>query len=119
MIMASPARLAVAASLLVLSTACSAEPTESDPDCTSQYLDVLSSSSWAGLKDEMLQYDERGQVASVRIQEEGQGLIDGRGQNVVRVVDLLSREGRRLVQVDVWRTDGGGWSAGRWSQCID
>ena len=32
---------------------------------------------------------------------------------------LLDRKGRRLAQVDVWRTDAGGWRAGAWSQCID
>jgi hypothetical protein len=35
------------------------------------------------------------------------------------VVDLLNRNGRRLVQVDVWRTSAGAWRAGVWGQCTD
>ena len=40
-------------------------------------------------------------------------------EDVVRVVDLLDRRGRRLVQVDVWQTDAGAWRAGVWGQCTD
>jgi hypothetical protein len=34
-------------------------------------------------------------------------------------VDLLNRKGRRLAQVEVWRTESGAWRAGIWLQCID
>lgn len=66
----------------------------------------------------MLGYEERGRVASVRTQARGDDVGAG-NQNAVRVVDLLNRNGRRLVQVDVWRTDAGSWCAGVWNQCID
>jgi hypothetical protein len=66
----------------------------------------------------MLSYAERGHVASVRTQARGDDIGAG-DQDVVRVVDLLDRNGRRLVQVEVWRTDAGSWRAGAWGQCID
>ncbi len=87
-------------------------------DCVSRYLPVASAPTWAGLKDAMLGYKERGRVASVRTQARGVD-VGGGDQDAVRVVDLLNRSGRRLAQVDVWRTDAGAWRAGIWSQCID
>ncbi|QIK66262.1 hypothetical protein G7072_07795 [Nocardioides sp. HDW12B] len=67
----------------------------------------------------MLAYDDgRGPVASVRVQERGHDLGYS-DEDVVRVVDLLDRKGRRMVQVDVWRTPDSGWRAGVWMQCID
>jgi hypothetical protein len=87
-------------------------------DCVSRYLPVARAPTWASLKDAMLGYNERGRVASVRTQARGVD-IGGGDQDAVRVVDLLNRNGRRLVQVDVWRTDAGSWRAGIWSQCID
>lgn len=70
------------------------------------------------LKDAMLSYDERGPVASLRTQARGHDVGAG-DQDAVRVVDLLNRNGRRLAQADVWRTEAGAWRAGVWSQCID
>jgi hypothetical protein len=84
----------------------------------SHYETVANAPTWAGLKDAMLGYKERGRVVSVRTQARGNDVGAG-DQDAVRVVDLLNRNGRRLVQVDVWRTDAGGWRAGAWSQCID
>ena len=107
----------LAALLSPLLGAC-AGSTDDGIDCTSHYQPVASAPSWNGLRDAMLSYDERGQVASMRTQERGVDVGAG-DQNAVRVVDLLDRKGRRLVQVDVWRTDAGGWRAGIWSQCID
>jgi hypothetical protein len=92
--------------------------TEGGDDCVSHYDPVASAPSWQDLKDAMLDYNVRGRVASVRTQARGDDVGAG-DQNAVRVVDLLDRNGRRLVQVDVWRTDAGGWRAGAWSQCID
>lgn len=66
----------------------------------------------------MLAYDGPGRVASVRTQASGAGVGVG-DQETVRVVDLLNRAGRRIVQVEVWRTEAGAWRAGVWSQCID
>jgi hypothetical protein len=54
----------------------------------------------------------------VRTQAVGHDVGAG-NQDAVRVVDLLNRQGRRLAQADVWRTEAGGWRAGVWSQCID
>ena len=87
-------------------------------DCVSHYNPVASAPTWEGLKAAMLGYRERGRVASVRTQERGNDVGAG-DRDAVRVVDLLNRNGRRLVQVDVWRTDAGAWRAGVWSQCID
>lgn len=84
----------------------------------SRYEPVASARTWASLKDEMLGYEERGTVASLRAQARGPDVGAG-DQDAVRVVDLLNRSGRRLVQVEVWRTDNGAWRAGVWSQCID
>jgi hypothetical protein len=98
-------------------SACAGSP-GGDGDCVSHYDSVASASSWAGLKDAMLDYRERGRVASVRTQARGED-VGADDQNAVRVVDLLNRDGRRLVQVDVWRTDEGAWRAGVWKQCID
>jgi hypothetical protein len=87
-------------------------------DCVSHYEPVARASTWNALKEAMLHYTDRGPVASVRTQAVGHRVGAG-NQDAVRVVDLLNRHGRRLVQVDVWRTQGGGWRAGVWSQCID
>ncbi len=92
--------------------------TDGGGDCVSHYDSVESAATWDGLKDAMLGSKEWGHVASVRTQARGEDLGAG-DQDAVRVVDLLNRNGRRLVQVDVWRTDAGGWRAGVWSQCID
>lgn len=64
----------------------------------------------------MLGSKEWGRVASVRTQAQGDDVGAG-DQDVERVEDLLNRNGRRLVQVDVWRTDARAWPAGVW--CID
>ena len=84
----------------------------------SRYEPVASAPTWASLKDEMLAHKEGGTVASLRTQARGPDVGAG-DQDAVRVVDLLNRSGRRLVQVEVWRTDNGAWRAGVWSQCID
>ena len=96
-------------------------------DCVSHYDSVASAPTWDGLKDallayEKLGYEEWGPVVTVRTQARGDDVDDAVNvgdQRVVRVVDLLNRNGRRLVQVDVWRTDAGAWRAGVWKQCID
>jgi hypothetical protein len=87
-------------------------------DCVSYYDAVASAPTWDALKDAMMENDEWGRVASIRTQARGHDVGAG-DQEAVRVVDLLNRNGRRLVQVDVWRTDAGAWSAGAWNQCID
>jgi hypothetical protein len=82
------------------------------------YDDVASGPTWPGLKDAMLGDTKFGPVASVRTQARGHDIGAG-NEEAVRVVDLLNRKGRRLVQADVWRTDAGEWRAGVWNQCID
>ena len=89
-----------------------------DGECTSHYEPVASAPTWDGLKDAMLAYEEWGRVVSVRTQASGHDVGAG-DQDAVRVVDLLNRQGRRLIQADVWRTDAGAWRAGVWHQCID
>jgi hypothetical protein len=73
---------------------------------------------WDGLKDAMLDYQKWGSVASVRTQARGDDVGAG-DPDAVRVVYLLNRHGRRLIQVDVRRTDAGAWRAGVWGQCTD
>lgn len=104
----------LACAMLSVGCAGATEPS----DCVSHYEPVAGAETWRGLKDEMLAYEDRGRVASVRIQARGDDVGAG-DHDVVRVVDLLNRKGRRLVQVDVWRTDAGDWRAGIWKQCVD
>jgi hypothetical protein len=87
-------------------------------DCASYYESVANAPSWEALRDAMLRYGEWGRVVSVRTQVRGEDVGAG-NKDAVRVVDLVNRNGRRLIQVDVWRTDAGAWRAGVWNQCID
>lgn len=87
-------------------------------DCVSHYDPVAEAATWPDLKTAMLDTTDWGRVASVRTQATGDDIGAG-DEDVVRLVDLLDKSGRRLAQADVWRTDSGGWSAGVWSQCID
>ncbi|CAI9413762.1 hypothetical protein [Nocardioides sp. T2.26MG-1] len=87
-------------------------------DCESHYVPVASAPTWDALEDAMLATEDWGAVASVRTQARGEDIGLG-DQDVVRIVDLLNRNGRRLAQAEVWRTGDGGWAAGVWSQCID
>jgi hypothetical protein len=98
-------------------TACASE-SGGGGACVSRYDPVTSAPTWAGLKDAMVGPGEWGRVVSVRTQARGVDVGAG-DHDAVRVVDLLDRRGRRLVQVDVWRTDSGAWRAGAWKQCID
>lgn len=117
MAMTASVRTGLAVLACGILTGC-AGTTESGGDCVSHYEPVASAPTWAGLQDAMLDYNDRGRVASVRTQARGDDVGAG-DRDVVRVVDLLNRNGERLVQVDVWRTDAGAWRAGVWSQCID
>jgi hypothetical protein len=88
-------------------------------DCVSHYEHVASAPGWRGLEAAMLASEKWGAVTSVRTQARGGEDVGAGDQQVVRVVDLLDRRGRRLVQADVWRTDAGAWRAGVWQQCTD
>lgn len=110
-------RMVLAALACATLSAC-ASATDGGDDCVSRYEPVASAATWDALKGAMLGYKERGTVASLRTQARGRDVGAG-DQDAVRVVDLLNRNGRRLVQVDVWRTETGAWRAGVWSQCID
>lgn len=101
-----------------LFSSCESAGTTDGGDCVSNYDYIASAPTWDALKDAMLNNNEWGRVDSVRTQARGHDVGAG-DQPAVRVVDLLDRDGRRLVQADVWRTDEGGWRAGVWSQCID
>ena len=118
--MTAPLRTGLAVLAAGLLTGCSGTTgsTTDGGDCVSHYLHVASARTWSGLKDAMLRYEERGPVASLRTQARGHEVGAG-DREALRVVDLLNRNGRRVVQVDVWRTDAGAWRAGVWSQCID
>ncbi len=98
-------------------SACAHAGTSPGDDCVSRYEPVAEAATWQGLRDAMVAGDERGRVASLRTQDRGEDVGVG-DEDAVRVVDLVGRNGRRLAQVEVWRTDGR-WHAGEWSQCID
>ena len=117
--MTAPVRSGLAGLACGILAACTGTtPSESGGDCVSQYDSVAGAPTWEGLKEAMLGVKEWGRVATVRTQERGDDVGVG-DQDAVRVVDLLSRNGRRLVQVEVWRTEAGAWRAGVWMQCID
>jgi hypothetical protein len=100
-------------------SACAGD-TNGGVDCASRPEPVASASTWDGLKDAMLDYTGRGRVASVRTQARGEGArhaLHVSDRHVRRVVDLLNRNGRLLVQVVVRRTDAGSWRADILSQC--
>lgn len=115
--MTTSLRIALAVLACASLGACAGETT-GGTDCTSHYDHVASAPTWAGLRAAMLDYPGSGHVASVRTQARGVDVGAG-DRHAVRVVDLLDRHGRRLVQVDVWRTGTGAWRAGAWQQCID
>jgi hypothetical protein len=114
--MAASARMGLAVLACGVLTACAGDTTGGD--CVSHYDSIASAQTWGGLKDAMLDYNEQGRVVSLRTQARGDDVGAG-NQDAVRVVDLLNRNGRRLAQVDVWRTDASAWRAGIWLQCID
>lgn len=106
--------------LLPLLAGCLSVDSSVDSGCTSSYRQITDADSWSALRAAMIGHDDgRGRTASLRVQDRGHDLAPSHGEDVVRVVDLLDRRGRRLVQVDVWRTENGGWAAGAWQQCID
>jgi hypothetical protein len=115
--MTAPVRMCLAVLACGILSAC-AGTTDGGGDCVSHYEPVASAPSWHALEEAMLGYEDRGPVASLRTQARGHDVGAG-NQDAVRVVDLLNPNGRRLVQVDVWRTEAGTWRAGAWSQCID
>jgi hypothetical protein len=118
--MSASVQPALAVAVCGVLTACSSTTGTAGGDgtCVSHYDAVARADTWPGLKDAMLAYADRGDVVSVRTQARGHDVGAG-DQDAVRVVDLLDRRGRRLVQVEVWRTDTEGWRAGVWEQCID
>ena len=112
----SSLRLGLAVLACGLLHAC-AETTDGG-ECVSYYDTIASAPTWDALKDAMLDYSDWGRVVSVRTQARGRDVGAG-DHDAVRVVDLLDRSGRRLVQADVWRTANGAWRAGVWNQCTD
>ena len=118
MIMTGSVRVGVAVFACAVLSACTGTTKGAEGACMSHYEPVASAPTWDGLKQAMLDYEDWGRVVSLRTQAQGDDVGAG-NEDAVRVVDLLNRKGRRLVQVDVWRTDEGAWRAGVWNQCID
>ena len=118
--MTGSVRIAAALLSCVLLGGClSTEPgTGSGGDCESHYSEVVRAPTWSGLEEALVTSPHWPRATSVRVQERGADIGLG-DQDVVRIVDVLNEKGRRVVQLEVWRTDDGGWSAGSWSQCID
>jgi len=113
-------RVAVALLVSLLVSGCSSTETGTGNggDCESFYSDVTEAATWTALKDALLAADSWPRATSVRVQDRGTDIGVG-NEDVVRVVDLLNANGRRVIQLEVWRTADGGWSAGAWNQCID
>lgn len=118
--MTGSVRVAAALSSCFLLVGClSTEPgSGSGGDCESSYSEVVQAPTWQALKDELVGSDSWPRAVAVRVQEQGTDIGVG-DEDAVRVVDLLDDKGRRVVQLEVWRTDDAAWSAGSWSQCID
>ncbi|CUR55216.1 exported hypothetical protein [metagenome] len=116
--MTTSVRIGLAVLVCNLLGACVASSGGEGEDCVSHYDAVATAATWGGLKEAMVASTTWGRVVSVRTQARGDDVGAG-DEDAVRVVDLLDRKGRRLVQVDVWRSDTGAWEAGAWSQCID
>ena len=115
--MTRPAAAALLAALLL--TGCTSVESSGGGDCTSSYDPIARAVTFAALRQAMLDHDDgRGRPVSTRVQARGHDLGSG-DEDAVRIVDLLDRRGRRLLQVEVWRTVDGGWAAGAWQQCID
>ena len=118
--MTASVRTGLAALACVVSSACGANEgviSGGGDDCASRYELVASAPTWADLRAAMLRSKEWGHVSSLRTQAQGEDIGVG-SQEALRVVDLLTQNGRRLVQVEVWRTNAGAWRAGVWEQCI-
>ncbi len=94
-----------------LLVACSSGSTGTTPggDCTSHYEYVVRAPTWEAMKDQ-LAHDTVPRGRSIRIQ--------GRDGDK-RIVDILDRRHRRVIQVEAWQVDHGSWKAGAWAQCID
>jgi hypothetical protein len=122
MVMTAALRVGVAVFACGVLSACAGtheQVTQGGGDhCDSFYDVVATAPTWDALKEAMVRDGERGKVASVRTQAQGDDIGVG-DQDAVRVVDLLDRHGRRLVQVEIWRTGAGAWRAGVWNQCTD
>lgn len=108
---------------LILCAGCVADDTQvwssaDDGNCTSHHERLAAAPTWLELKEAMVASDEWGRAVAVRTQARGDDVGAG-DREAVRVVDLLGKKGKRLIQADVWRTDAGTWRAGVWHQCID
>ncbi|WP_325472359.1 hypothetical protein [Nocardioides sp.] len=116
--MTFPRQLVLGVLVCGLLGGCTTVGTIEGDDCVSHHEPVAAAATWEDLEQEMLRGTQWARpVAEVRTQPRGPGV--GAGEEVVRIVDLLDRRGRRLVQVDVWRTESGGWGAGVWRKCIE
>jgi hypothetical protein len=111
--------LVTTALVCVLLAACTSQDSSAGGDCTSSYDPVARAATFPALRQAMLDHDDgRSRPVSTRVQARGHDLGSG-DEDAVRIVDLLDGRGRRLLQVEVWRTVDGGWAAGAWQQCID
>jgi len=111
----------VTLALCALAIGCSSEDDRGripGGDCVSYYDTVGTADSWMELKPKLLRYREWGRVASVRTLARGEDVGVG-DQDAHRVVGLINRNDRRLVEVEIWRTETGMLRAGIWRQCID
>ncbi|MEI2809847.1 MAG: hypothetical protein V9F00_06500 [Nocardioides sp.] len=107
-----------ALSLVLATTLAGCSGEQNGGDCRSQYITLASAETWKQLQDQLVGSVVEGQdVASVRTQARGPDVGAG-DRPVIRVIDLLTMQGSRIVQADVYREDSQ-LTAGVWSQCID
>lgn len=78
-------------------------------DCESHYQLVADAPTLQALKAKLVsEYLPAARSARVVDQHDGK-----------KVVSVLNRKDRIIMQVDVWQESGGSWTAQEWLQCID
>src|SRR5262245_26569966 len=93
--MSASVRMGVTLLACGLLAACASSAEGGDRDCVSFYDAVATAPTWHELEDAMVANHEWGRVVSVRTQARGDEVRSPSGEHVVRVVDLLDRQGRR------------------------
>lgn len=101
----------VALPVLALTGCLSEEGTISGGDCTSHYVEVATAPTKKALKRELLE-DVDPRVVRLKVMHDHPD--EGK-----TYVNLVKRNDRLLMALDMWQTEDGDWTAQQWSQCID
>ncbi len=100
--------LAMGLGLLV--TGCSGAVSSPGDDCTSHYRQVARAPTLSSLKRRLLASEVLPTTRSITVAGEHNGRT---------VINLVNGRQHTIMEVDVWRRDPGGWTAGQWLQCTD